>query len=56
MIRLQKQIETVDKTTLHKKNKGVSFVYINGSYMEYINIPSTNHQLFNFNAAKAKHK
>lgn len=54
MVRLQKQIEDTDKAILHKKNKGISFVYKNGSYLEYVNIPSNNYQQFNYVAAKTK--
>lgn len=45
------QVEQVDKITLHKTHKGISFAILTDNKLEYINIPSTPAQEFNYSAA-----
>ncbi len=48
MDRLKNQIESVDKSTLHKQHKGISFVRLINNTIEYINIPNAPGQTFRY--------
>ena len=48
MDRLKNQIESVDKSTLHKQHKGISFVRLINNTIEYINIPNVPAQTFRY--------
>lgn len=48
MDRLKNQIESVDKSTLHKQHKGISFVRLINNTIEYINIPNVPGQTFRY--------